>query len=147
MYSCLYDREVNQTEERRSTQINFRQTMLDVEYNRHTVGLSNEIKIWTLSAGTAKKWFRFRDDCRIKPGSEDELQMDHIEENINAWIRSYSAQFVVVYGREPDGFPSGNARAQRLMRYEDNTFGAPAEGGFMASTPSSDLNTIRTPLK
>jgi hypothetical protein len=141
LYSCLYDREVNQIEERRSTQINFRQTMLDVEYIRHTVGPSNEIKIWTLIAGTAKKWFRFRDDCRIEPGSEDELQMDHIEENIDAWIRSYSSQFVVAYGREPHGFPYGNARAQRLMRYEDNIFGAPAEGGFMASAPSSDLNT------
>ena len=58
--------------------------MLDVEYIRHIVGPSNEIKIWTLTAGTAKKWFRFRDDCRIEPGSEDELQMDHIEESIDA---------------------------------------------------------------
>ena len=113
LYSCLYDREVNQTEERRSTQNNFRRTMLDAEYIRHAVGPSDEIEIWTLTAGTAKKWFRFRDDCRIESGSEDELQMDHTEENIDAWIQSYSAQFVVAYGREPDGFPYGNARAQR----------------------------------
>ena len=32
LYSCLYDRDVNQTEEMRSTLVNFSQTMLDVEY-------------------------------------------------------------------------------------------------------------------
>ena len=45
LYSCLYDRDVNKTEERRSTLINFRQVMLDVEYTRHVIGPSNEIKI------------------------------------------------------------------------------------------------------
>ena len=45
LYNCLYDRDVNQTEGRRSTQVNFRQTMLDVEYIRQTVGPSNEFKI------------------------------------------------------------------------------------------------------
>ena len=54
LYSFLYDREVNKTEERRSTLINFRQVMLDVEYIRYVVGPSNEIKIWTLAAGTAQ---------------------------------------------------------------------------------------------
>ena len=99
------------------------------------------MKIWTLTARLVKEWFRFRDDGRIEPGSEDELQMDHIEDSIDAWIRSYPTRFVGAYGREPDGFPYGNARAQRLMRYADSTLRAPAEGGFMAFVPSSDLNT------
>ena len=56
-HSYLYDRDVNKTEERRSTLINFRQVMLDVEYIRHVIGPSNEIKIWTLQMSTAKQWF------------------------------------------------------------------------------------------
>ena len=138
LYSCLYDREVNQTEERRSTQINFRQVMLDVEYIRYVVGPSNEIKIWTLSAGHAQRSYRFPEDGRIEPGSEEELRLDYLEENIEAWIRAYTSQFIVAYGREPNGFPYGNARALRMMQYEDNIYGAPAEGSFMRSAPSSD---------
>ena len=141
LYSCLDDREVNKTEERRSTQINFRQVMLDVEYIRHVVGPSNEIKIWTLAAGHAQMSFRFQEDGRIGPDSEDEIRLDYLEENIDAWIRDYSSQFVVAYGREPDGFPYGNARAQKLMQYKDSIYGAPAEESFMRSAPSSDTNS------
>ena len=109
--------------------------MLDVEYIRHVVGPSNEIKIWTLSAGHAQRSYRFPEDGRIEPDSEDEIRLDYLEENIDAWIRDYNSQSVVAYKRDPDGFPYDNARAQRLMQYEDNIYGAPAEGGFMRSAP------------
>ena len=62
LYSCLYDRDLNKEEDRRSTLINFRQTMLDVEYIKPVVGPSNEIKIWTLVIGTSTKWFRFQEN-------------------------------------------------------------------------------------
>ena len=59
LYICLYDRDINKEEDRRSTLINFKQLMLDVEYIRHVIGPSNEIKIWTLIIGTPTQWFRF----------------------------------------------------------------------------------------
>ena len=85
--------------------------MLDAEYIRHVVGLSNEINVRTLAAGHAQRSYRFPEDGRIEPDSEDEICLDYLEENIDAWIRDYSSQFEVAYGREPDGFPYGNARA------------------------------------
>ena len=65
--------------------------MLDVEYIRYVVGPSNEIKIWTLSAGHAQRSYRFPEDGRIEPGSEEELRLDYLEENIEAWIREFKS--------------------------------------------------------
>ena len=83
LYSCLYDRDVNKEEDRRSTLINFRQVVLDVEYIRHMIGPSNEIKIWTLTVDTPTQWFRFREDDRRSPDSQDEFHLDVLEEKID----------------------------------------------------------------
>ena len=111
LYSCLYDREVNKEQDRRSTLINFRQTMLDVEYIRYVVGPPNEIKIWTLLIGLSTEWSRFQEDGKRPPGSQFEFQHDVLEDKIEGWIREYCSQFEIAYGRHPDGFPYGNTRA------------------------------------
>ena len=60
------------------------------------------------------------------------------------WIREYCSQFVIAYGRQSDGFPYSNTRAQKMMQRENRVFGAPPEGGgLMPSAPSSYTNTDR----
>ena len=126
--------------------INFKQTMLDVEYIRHAVGPNNEVLIWTMVIGTSPNGFRFQEDCDYGKDPEKDAQCqakyEFIEDKIEGWIREYCSQFEIAYGRKPDGFPYGNTRALLMMQYESNMFGAPPKGGsFMPSAPSSDENT------
>ena len=93
LYCCLYDRDVNKEEDKRSTLINFRQTMLDVQYIRHVVGPNNEIKTWTMVIGTSTNGFRFQEDhgygedANMK--TRCELKYEFIEDEIEGWIREY----------------------------------------------------------
>ena len=111
LYNQLYDRDINKTSDRSSTVRQFTRAMQAVTYMRWVVGPMNEIRVWTLCIFRAQYAYLLEDG-----NGDDQGSLERMESRVNQNIDSYRSDFKLQFGREPEGYPYNNKRAEQRER-------------------------------